>query len=77
MRHPLDVWRTNWIKDLLILTGLCAVIIRLDTAGDIVDATLNRLADTVPATRHQRRHRAVGRGRQPDPLLDRLCAGGQ
>ncbi|WP_031091285.1 hypothetical protein [Streptomyces sp. NRRL WC-3549] len=41
----------NWIKALLILTGVCALIILLDTAGDIFDATLNRLADSVPATR--------------------------
>lgn len=40
----------NWIKALLVLTGVCAVIILLDTAGDIFDATLSRLADTVPAT---------------------------
>lgn len=41
----------NWIKALLVLTGVCALIILLDTAGDIVDATLSRMADTVPATR--------------------------
>ncbi|MFD5372774.1 hypothetical protein [Streptomyces sp. NPDC127103] len=41
----------NWIKALLILTGVSAVIILLDTAGDIFDATLSRMADTVPATR--------------------------
>ncbi|MEV2262736.1 hypothetical protein AB0J13_29220 [Streptomyces anulatus] len=40
----------NWIKALLILTGLCAVIILLDTAGDVFDATVSRLADTVPVT---------------------------
>ncbi|MFD3533363.1 hypothetical protein [Streptomyces sp. NPDC058664] len=40
----------NWIKAVLILTGMCAVIILLDTAGDIFDAALNRLADAVPAT---------------------------
>jgi hypothetical protein len=40
----------NWIKALLILTGVCAVIILLDTAGDIFDAALHRLADAVPAT---------------------------
>ncbi|MEG9551392.1 hypothetical protein V5N34_25315 [Streptomyces baarnensis] len=41
----------NWIKAALILTGVCAIIILLDTAGDIFDATLSRMADTVPATR--------------------------
>ncbi|MFJ2094696.1 hypothetical protein ACIOEW_36385 [Streptomyces sp. NPDC087901] len=41
----------NWIKALLVLTGVCTVIILLDTTGDIVDATLNRLADSGPATR--------------------------
>ncbi|MGR8012249.1 hypothetical protein [Streptomyces hypolithicus] len=41
----------NWIKALLVLTGVCALIILLDTAGDIFDAALSRLADTVPATR--------------------------
>lgn len=41
----------NWIKALLVLIGVCAVIILLDTAGDIFDAALGRLADTVPATR--------------------------
>ncbi|MFC9183336.1 hypothetical protein ACFTZJ_22005 [Streptomyces globisporus] len=41
----------NWIKALLILTGVCAVIILLDTAGDVFDAALSRLADTDPATR--------------------------
>ncbi|WP_331759395.1 hypothetical protein [Streptomyces sp. NBC_01579] len=39
----------NWIKALLVLTGVCAVIILLDTAGDIFDAALHRLADAVPA----------------------------
>lgn len=41
----------NWVKALLVLTSVCAVIILLDTAGDIFDATLSRMADTVPATR--------------------------
>lgn len=40
----------NWIKALLVLAGVCAVIILLDTAGDIFDAALHRLADAVPAT---------------------------
>ncbi|MFI8343950.1 hypothetical protein ACIF8W_28315 [Streptomyces sp. NPDC085639] len=40
----------NWIKGLLILTGMCAVIILLDTAGDVFDAALGRLADALPAT---------------------------
>ncbi|NEA14140.1 hypothetical protein [Streptomyces halstedii] len=40
----------NWIKALLILTGVCAVIILLDTAGDIFDTTLNRLAGTSAAS---------------------------
>ncbi|MFF5808855.1 hypothetical protein [Streptomyces sp. NPDC012746] len=33
----------NWIKALLILTGMCAVVI-------LLDAALNRLADALPAT---------------------------
>lgn len=41
----------NWIKALLVLVGVCAVIILLDTAGDIFDATASRMADSVPATR--------------------------
>ncbi|WP_030978280.1 hypothetical protein [Streptomyces sp. NRRL S-1824] len=40
----------SWIKALLVLTGVCVVIILLDTAGDIFDAALHRLADAVPAT---------------------------
>ncbi|MFI1621807.1 hypothetical protein ACH4VT_33340 [Streptomyces lydicus] len=40
----------NWIKALLILTAVRAVIILLDTAGDIFDAALGRLADMVSAT---------------------------
>ncbi|MEU6053092.1 hypothetical protein ABZ829_21990 [Streptomyces xanthochromogenes] len=38
----------NWIKALLILTGLCTLVILLDTAGDILDAALNRLTDALP-----------------------------
>ncbi|MFH9125380.1 hypothetical protein [Streptomyces globisporus] len=41
----------NWIKALLVLIGVCAVIILLDTAGDIFDATVSRMADSVPTTR--------------------------
>ncbi|MFE6911933.1 hypothetical protein [Streptomyces erythrochromogenes] len=40
----------NWIKALLILTGMCAVVILLDTAGDVFDAALGQLADALPAT---------------------------
>ncbi|MEU9983748.1 hypothetical protein [Streptomyces sp. NPDC050856] len=40
----------NWIKALLALAGMCALIVLLDTAGGIFDAALHRLADTVPAT---------------------------
>ncbi|MCY0921129.1 hypothetical protein OS965_23570 [Streptomyces sp. H27-G5] len=40
----------NWIKALLVVTGMCAVIILLDAAGDVFDAALNRLADALPAT---------------------------
>ncbi|MFD8474873.1 hypothetical protein ACFV2E_22900 [Streptomyces globisporus] len=41
----------NWIKALLVLIGVCAVIILLDTAGDIFDATVSRMADSVLTTR--------------------------
>ncbi|MGW6939991.1 hypothetical protein ACWGF3_13450 [Streptomyces xanthophaeus] len=40
----------NWIKALMILSGMCAVIILLDTAGDILDAAPGQLADALPAT---------------------------
>ncbi|MFE0580231.1 hypothetical protein [Streptomyces sp. NPDC058874] len=40
----------NWIKALLLLTGMCAVVILLDTAGDVFDAALGQLADALPAT---------------------------
>ncbi|MEU4729641.1 hypothetical protein [Streptomyces sp. NPDC023588] len=40
----------NWIKAVLTLTGMCAVVILLDTAGDVFDAALGRLADALPAT---------------------------
>ncbi|GHH55585.1 hypothetical protein [Streptomyces candidus] len=41
----------RWIKALLMLAGVCALLILLDTAGDIFGAALSRLADSVPATR--------------------------
>ncbi|MCT9094201.1 hypothetical protein N4G70_35980 [Streptomyces sp. ASQP_92] len=41
----------HWIKALLALIGVCAVIILLDTAGDIFDATVSRMVDAAPATR--------------------------
>lgn len=41
----------NWIKALLVLTGVCAVILLLDTTGDILEAALHRLTGAVPATR--------------------------
>ncbi|MFE7515011.1 hypothetical protein ACFU8I_27830 [Streptomyces sp. NPDC057540] len=40
----------NWIKAVLSLAGVCAVVILLDTAGDIVSAVLHRLAATRPVT---------------------------
>ncbi|MEV7657926.1 hypothetical protein AB0O39_27630 [Streptomyces anulatus] len=40
----------NWIKALLILTGMCALLVLLDTAADISAAALNRLDDAMPAT---------------------------
>ncbi|MFJ6053638.1 hypothetical protein [Streptomyces sp. NPDC092307] len=36
----------NWIKAALSLAAICAVIILLDTAGDIVSAVLHRLSAT-------------------------------
>ncbi|MFH8342968.1 hypothetical protein [Streptomyces sp. AM6-12] len=36
----------NWIKALLGLAGICAVIVLLDAAGDIVSALLHRLLAT-------------------------------
>ncbi|MGW2952785.1 hypothetical protein [Streptomyces eurythermus] len=39
----------NWIKAVLSLAGLCAVIVLLDAAGDITSAALKGLSD-VPAT---------------------------
>ncbi|CAM5293302.1 hypothetical protein GCM10010329_80710 [Streptomyces spiroverticillatus] len=41
----------RWIKALLVLAGVCALLILLDTAGDIFGAALSRLADSMPATR--------------------------
>ncbi|OII64345.1 hypothetical protein BJP40_02185 [Streptomyces sp. CC53] len=40
----------NWIKAVLSLTGVCAVVILLDTASDIVNAVLHRLAATRTVT---------------------------
>ncbi|MET8724104.1 hypothetical protein [Streptomyces misionensis] len=36
----------NWIKAMLSLTGICAVIILLDAAGDIVSTALHHLSAT-------------------------------
>ncbi|MFE5560285.1 hypothetical protein [Streptomyces sp. NPDC056544] len=51
-RAPQAGWHgmANWIKALLILTGMCAVVILLDIAGDVFDAALGRLAAALPAT---------------------------
>ncbi|MFG2463344.1 hypothetical protein ACGFWE_40715 [Streptomyces sp. NPDC048523] len=40
----------NWIKAVLILAGVCAFIVLLDTAGDIVSAVARRLGTTTPTT---------------------------
>ncbi|MER8226042.1 hypothetical protein ABTZ58_37045 [Streptomyces sp. NPDC094143] len=40
----------NWIKAVLVLAGVCAVIILLDTASDIVSAVLHRLSATGTVT---------------------------
>ncbi|MFG2856707.1 hypothetical protein ACGFZ9_39645 [Streptomyces mirabilis] len=40
----------NWIKAVLILAGVCAVIVLLDTAGDIVSAVADRLVTATPTT---------------------------
>lgn len=37
---------SNWIKAVLSLAGVCAVIVLLDAAGDIVSAVLHRLSVT-------------------------------
>jgi hypothetical protein len=36
----------NWIKAVLSPAGICAVIVLLDAAGDIVSAVLHRLSTT-------------------------------
>ncbi|MFB7745391.1 hypothetical protein [Streptomyces sp. NPDC056132] len=50
-RASQDGWHgmANWIKAVLILAGVGAVIILFDAAGDIVDTALSRLADAMPA----------------------------
>ncbi|KND39805.1 hypothetical protein [Streptomyces stelliscabiei] len=40
----------NWIKAVLILAGVCAFIVLLDTAGDIVSAVADRLVTATPTT---------------------------
>lgn len=40
----------NWIKVLLSLAGVCAFIVLLDTAGDIVSAVAHRIAAATPET---------------------------
>ncbi|CAM5677802.1 hypothetical protein [Streptomyces mordarskii] len=40
----------NWIKAVLSLAGLCAVIVLLDAAGDVVSAVAHRLATATPET---------------------------
>ncbi|AVV46698.1 hypothetical protein C6376_40525 [Streptomyces sp. P3] len=49
LRHIRSVWRTNWIKAALSLTGICTVLVLLDAAGDIVSAVLYRLSATQSA----------------------------
>ncbi|MEU4732559.1 hypothetical protein [Streptomyces sp. NPDC023588] len=41
----------NWIKALLILSGMCVVVILLDTAWDVFDAALT--APLAAPRRHQ------------------------
>ncbi|MFD7326267.1 hypothetical protein ACFV9D_35210 [Streptomyces sp. NPDC059875] len=45
------VWRTNWIKAVLSLAGVCASIVLLDTADDIVSAVAHRIATATPETK--------------------------
>ncbi|MGC5041077.1 hypothetical protein ACLQ2C_36680 [Streptomyces sp. DT73] len=40
----------NWIKAVLVVAGVCAVIILFDAASDIIDAAFRGLADAAPAT---------------------------
>ncbi|MCX4784276.1 hypothetical protein [Streptomyces sp. NBC_01264] len=49
---PKAGWHTtaNWIKALLVLAGVCALIILLEAAGDIFDGVLRGLAASAPNT---------------------------
>ncbi|MFH8978590.1 hypothetical protein [Streptomyces sp. NPDC017890] len=40
----------NWIKSALSLASVCAFIIVLDAAGDIVSAVAHRIATATPET---------------------------